>query len=87
PIGRIVVDRPGTVLHIVDQAIVPYMRNRGIGTAIMQSLMDEARAAGLPVRLQVASSNDPSMRLYARLGFVPIQETPAYVEMEWKATA
>jgi ribosomal protein S18 acetylase RimI-like enzyme len=87
PIGRIVVDRPGTVLHIVDQAIVPYMRNRGIGTAIMQSLMDEARAAGLPVRLQVASSNDPSMRLYARLGFVPIQETPAYIEMEWNATA
>jgi ribosomal protein S18 acetylase RimI-like enzyme len=87
PIGRIVVDRPGTVLHIVDQAIVPYMRNRGIGTAIMQSLMDEARAAGLPVRLQVASSNDPSMRLYARLGFVPIQQTPAYIEMEWNATA
>jgi hypothetical protein len=28
-----------------------------------------------------------SMRLYARLGFVPIQETPAYIEMEWNATA
>jgi len=87
PIGRIVVDRPGTMVHIVDQAIVRQMRNRGIGTAIMQSLMDEARAGGLPVRLQVASSNDPSMRLYARLGFVPIQEIPAYIEMEWKATA
>jgi ribosomal protein S18 acetylase RimI-like enzyme len=85
PIGRIVVDRPGTMVHIVDQAIVPQMRNRGIGTAIMRSLMAEASAARLPVRLKVASTNDPSMRLYARLGFVPIQEIPAYIEMEWNA--
>jgi len=24
------------------------------------------------------------MRLYVRLGFVPIQEIPSYIEMEWK---
>src|SRR5215831_19500767 len=30
PIGRIVVDRPGTMVHIVDQAIVPDLRGRGI---------------------------------------------------------
>src|SRR5262249_22540371 len=40
PIGRIVVDRPGTMLHIVDQAIIPELRGRGIGTAIMRALMD-----------------------------------------------
>jgi len=85
PIGRIVVDRPGTNLHIVDQAIVPRERNRGIGTAVMLTLMDEARRADLPVRLKVASSNDPSMRLYRRLGFVPIEEAPMYIEMEWRA--
>ena len=71
--GRIVVDRPGNRLYIVDQAIVPELRGRGIGTAIMRSLMDEAAALGVPVTLQVASSNDPSMRLYLRLGFVPIR--------------
>jgi ribosomal protein S18 acetylase RimI-like enzyme len=87
PIGRIVVDRSGTMVHIVDQAIVPRQRNQGIGTAIMHSLMAEAGAAGLPVRLKVASTNDPSIRLYARLGFVPIQDIPAYIEMEWTAKA
>ena len=51
----------------------------------MRSLMDEARAAGLPVRLKVADNNDASMRLYARLGFVPIQEIPAYIEMDARA--
>jgi ribosomal protein S18 acetylase RimI-like enzyme len=83
PIGRIVVDRPGTMVHIVDQAIVPELRNRGIGTAIMRALMDEAQAARLPVRLKVASSNDPSLRLYQRLGFAPIETVPLYIEMEW----
>jgi len=85
PIGRIVVDRPGTLIHVVDQAVVPAMRNRGFGTAIMQTLMDEAARGELPVRLKVASSNDPSMRLYRRLGFLPIDTVPFYIEMEWKA--
>jgi ribosomal protein S18 acetylase RimI-like enzyme len=85
PIGRIVVDRPGSMLHLVDQAIIPEQRNRGIGTAIMRALMDEARAANIPVRLEVASENDPTMRLYLRLGFVPVERTPIYIGMEWRA--
>jgi RimJ/RimL family protein N-acetyltransferase len=85
PIGRIVVDRPPGMVHIVDQAVVPGMRNRGIGTAIMRALMDEAARAALPVRLKVASSNDPSMQLYLRLGFVPTETAPLYIEMEWRA--
>ena len=84
-IGRIVVDRSGTMMHIVDQAIVPTLRGRGIGTAIMRALMDEAQAAGLPVRLEVASENDPSFRLYQRLGFVPIETYPFYMRLEWRS--
>lgn len=85
PIGRIVVDRSAEMIHIVDQAVAPPMRNRGIGAAIMRALMDEAAAAALPLRLKVASSNDPSMRLYLRLGFVPVETAPLYIEMEWRA--
>jgi ribosomal protein S18 acetylase RimI-like enzyme len=84
PIGRLVVDRPGNLLHIVDQAIVPAQRNRGIGTAIMRALMEEARLADLPVHLEVASENDPSMRLYLRLGFKAIETFPFYIQMEWR---
>ena len=85
-IGRIVVDRSGTMMHIVDQAIVPTLRGRGIGTAVMRALMNEAQAAGLPVRLEVASENDPSFRLYQRLGFVPIETYPFYMRLEWRAS-
>jgi ribosomal protein S18 acetylase RimI-like enzyme len=87
PIGRIVVDRPGDVLHIVDQAIVPPLCNRGLGTTIMKALMDEAGRAGLPLRLKVASTNDAAMRLYLRLGLVPIATEPFHIEMEWQAPA
>jgi len=84
PIGRIVVDRSDTRVLIVDQAIVPELRNRGIGTAVMRAAMEDARTAGLPVRLHVASTNDPSLRLYLRLGFRPFEETPMYLELEWR---
>jgi ribosomal protein S18 acetylase RimI-like enzyme len=84
-IGRIVVNRPGTMTHIVDHVITPPLRNRGIGTALLQALMAEAGAAQIPVRLKVASSNDPSLRLYRRLGFTPIETVPLYIELEWRA--
>jgi ribosomal protein S18 acetylase RimI-like enzyme len=86
-VGRMVVDRPGTMVHIVDQAIIPQLRGRGIGTALMRALMDEAGAAGLPVRLEVASESDPAFRLYRRLGFVPIETVPLYMRLEWRAPA
>jgi len=87
PIGRMVVDRPGTWVHIIDQAIVPPMRGRGIGTALMRALMDEAGAAGVPVRLEVASEHDPAYRLYQRLGFVPFETHPLYMRLEWRPPA
>jgi GNAT superfamily N-acetyltransferase len=87
PVGRIVVDRSGSALRIVDQAIVPARRGRGFGTAIMQALMDKASRTGLPLRLNVASSNDAAMRLYLRLGLVPIHVEPLSIEMEWRAPA
>jgi ribosomal protein S18 acetylase RimI-like enzyme len=83
-IGRIVVNRPDHQIHIVDQAIVPERRNQGIGTSIMRALQDEAARSGVPMRLKVASTNDPSMRLYLRLGFTPIASNEAYVELEWR---
>jgi ribosomal protein S18 acetylase RimI-like enzyme len=83
PIGRIVVDRPGAVLHIVDQAIVPQWRGRGVGTAIVRALMDEAQAAGIPVRIET-SEDDPSLRFYRRLGFMPVEAVSLGTQLEWR---
>ena len=80
-IGRIVVDREPERIHLVDQAIIPERRNQGIGGAIMRALIEESERGGLPITLFVANSNDPSMRLYARLGFEPVKETELYLQM------
>ena len=85
PIGRIVVNRPGDCIHIVDQAISPQLRNQGLGTAVMRSLMEEAAADGLFMTLKVSNANDPSMKLYSRLGFEPVDESLEYIEMTWRA--
>lgn len=88
PIGRIVVDRSRTMLRLVDLALVPRYRNRGIGTAILAALIDEAQAVRLPVRLSVAAENKAALRLYLRLGFVAIATTKTDVELEhWPSVA
>jgi ribosomal protein S18 acetylase RimI-like enzyme len=87
PIGRIVVDRPGDALHLVDLAIVPHRRGCGLGTGIMRALMDEAQGSGIPVHVEVVSEQDPALRLYRRLGFVPIETVPLYMRLEWRPTA
>lgn len=87
PVGRIVVDRPGTFLRIVDQAISRDLRGRGIGSAVMRTLTDEAARAGVAVRLSVMSGNAAALRLYLRLGFKPVAEIPASIELEWNAPA
>jgi ribosomal protein S18 acetylase RimI-like enzyme len=86
-VGRVVVDRSGTGLHVVDIAIVPMLRGRGIGTAVLRALLAEAEAAGLPVHLSVASSNDRSLRLYLRLGFVVTAKQTAYLTLERRPRA
>ncbi|HLH90091.1 MAG TPA: GNAT family N-acetyltransferase [Xanthobacteraceae bacterium] len=87
PIGRIMVDRGDKVLHIVDQAITPALRNRGIGTAIMRALMAEAQQTRRAVRLGVAAANEQALRLYRRLGFGPIETTEHYLWLEWRPDA
>ena len=87
PIGRIMVDRGEKVVHIVDQAIVPELRNRGIGTAVMRALMEEARRTSRAVRLGVAAANDQALRLYRRLGFAPIETKEHYLWLEWRDDA
>jgi ribosomal protein S18 acetylase RimI-like enzyme len=83
PVGRVVVDRTDDELRLVDIALLASHRNRGIGTSIVSRLIAEARAARLPARLDAAVNNPAALRLYRRLGFVPVAAAPPFVELEW----
>lgn len=80
-IGRLYLEPRQTQLHIVDIALLPDWRGRGIGTAILQALIDTAAETGRGVGIFVEKFN-PALRLYRRLGFGEIQDTGIYLEME-----
>jgi len=84
--GRLYVARwPGEV-RIVDIALLPAFRGRGVGSAIIRELQAEAAASGKPLRIHVEQFN-PARRLYERLGFKQIQDKGVYLLMEWAAPA
>lgn len=82
-VGRLLVDRREDELRLVDVALLPEHRGRGLGKALLQQLLAEARAAGKPVRLH-ALKGSRAAALYARLGFAALAEDGPYVAMEWR---
>ncbi len=67
-IGRLYLTRSADRIHVVDVALLPEHRGRGIGTALLQGVIAEADAAGRSVSIHVETFN-PARRLYERLGF------------------
>jgi len=82
-IGRIYLDRRADELRLIDIALIPEARNKGLGGALLRDLLDEGQAASLPIRIHVESFN-PAMRLYLRLGFKPIEDQGVYQLLEWQ---
>lgn len=66
--GRLYVERRATEMSIVDIALLPPFRGRGVGGELLARLLVEADAACLPLRIHV-EFNNPAQRLYLRCGF------------------
>jgi ribosomal protein S18 acetylase RimI-like enzyme len=84
PIGRIVAARTPDAMLIVDIALIAAWRRRGIGASLVNGVLIEARAAGLPVRLFVSANNAPALRFYLRLGFKPVETSAIGIRLEWR---
>jgi ribosomal-protein-alanine N-acetyltransferase len=57
-------------LHINNLAVMPGLRQRGVGSALLARVLDEAPALGAArAYLEVRRSNDAAKRLYERFGF------------------
>ncbi len=83
PVGRLYLHWRAGELRIVDIALLPAARGRGIGGALLRTLMDVAAAQGKAVSIHVEQMN-PAMRLYQRLGFAKVGEHGIYHLMEWR---
>lgn len=83
PAGRLYVQRWPKEVRLVDIALLPDFRGRGVGTELIQRLFSEASERNVPVTIHVEIFN-PARALYERLGFVSKGERGLYVLMEWR---
>lgn len=78
---------PGSEEHaavtVVDLAVHPRWRRRGIGTAALAGLREEVAPRAL--RLSVARGNLGARALYLRLGFREAGGTETHLVLEWGA--
>ena len=70
PAGLVLLGVRGDEGWVGGMGVVPSKRRQGIGTALMDGLLEEARSRAVRiVRLEVIDRNEPALRLYEGLGF------------------
>jgi len=82
PIGRMFTNENERAITLVDIALLPESRNKGIGGQLLDGLLTRAKDAGKAVTLHVLKTNR-ARNLYERLGFRTISEDSMYYEMAW----
>lgn len=81
PAGRLYLYRTPREIRIMDIALLPQFRGRGIGGEIMRGLIRMADLEGLSLTLHV-EHNNPVLAYYKRLGFLTKGEHGVYLFME-----
>jgi GNAT superfamily N-acetyltransferase len=72
-VGLMKVSRDGRDWILIQIQLTQASRGQGVGTQLIQSVIDEARKAGASLSLGVLKAN-PAVRLYQRLGFTVVEE-------------
>ena len=76
----------GESMRIIDIALLPEWRNKGIGTQILLDVIEWATDMNRSLTIHVESFNR-AMKLYKKLGFVLVSRTNGvYHLLEWKTS-
>ena len=68
--GYMIISRYVDAWHVMNIAVAPEFRRRGVATALLGQLFDVTAGDGRRgYTLEVRVSNDPAIRLYERMGF------------------
>jgi GNAT superfamily N-acetyltransferase len=81
-VGRLYVARLADEIRIIDLTVMPDERNRGIGTLALGELIAEGKQVGKVVRIYVENYS-PSLSLFERLNFKPVEQQGFYLLLEW----
>jgi ribosomal protein S18 acetylase RimI-like enzyme len=79
--GRLYVYHGDRETRIVDIALLPDQRRKGVGSALLRDLLVEADEDRKRVTIHVERFN-PALRLYERLGFAVAEDKGVYLLLE-----
>ena len=83
-IGRLYLCCTREEIRLMDIALIPECRGRGIGSRLLQTVLDAGAAAAKPVVAHV-ERNNPALSLYQRRGFSVMQDDGVYLRLECSA--
>lgn len=83
PIGRVAVDFGPNEVRMIDLALIPPARNKGLGTDVIRALQAAANKARAPLTITVMKDNPRAALLYTSLGFRIEQQTQSHALMAW----
>ncbi len=75
--GYLICARYDTVWHLMNIAVDPALRRRGIARALLEQMLERAGAES-EYTLEVRTSNAPAIALYERFGFRSAGTRPRY---------
>lgn len=81
--GRLYVDPREGETCVVDIALLPQFRGRGVGTTLLGEVCTAARSRGASVTIHV-ERNNPALAWYQRLGFVVEDDRGVYLFLRWR---
>ena len=84
-VGVLIVNEGDDELYLAEIQILPEWQSRGIGSAVVQSLMRAAASSRKPLTLRVLHVNERARALYERLGFRPFKEIETHAYLRWDA--
>ena len=84
-VGSLWLEQKPDSLYIHDLQVAPSQQGRGIGTAVIETVIEQGASRGLPIVLSVLLANPRAHYLYERLGFRVTGVEPPFVRMRHDA--
>lgn len=82
PCGYIAVEDHKSEIYIREIVISPKFQGLGIGTTLINEVINQAKERKVPVKLGTFHKNKAAI-LYERLGFKKVGETDTHILFEW----
>ena len=80
-VGSLWLEQKPDSLYIHELQVAPPQQGRGIGTAVIEMVIEQGASRGLPIALSVVPANPRARDLYERLGFRVTCVEPPFIRM------